>query len=84
MWRGPTWANINYIFIEALNRIGRNDLAHQLQDEAPALIMKNEGIYEFYDSESGGPGEHAAPMFGWTAAALIDLVLQVGENLENL
>jgi len=27
-------------------------------------VMENEGIYEFYDSESGGPGEHAAPMFG--------------------
>jgi glycogen debranching enzyme len=84
MWRGSTWANINYIFIEALNRIGRNDLAHQLRDETLALIMKNEGIYEFYDSESGEPGEQAAPMFGWTAAVFIDLVLRVSKNLENL
>jgi glycogen debranching enzyme len=78
MWRGPTWANINYIFIEALTRIGRNDLANKLRDETLALIMKNEGIYEFYDSEKGEPGEHSAPMFGWTAAIFIDLVLQFG------
>lgn len=78
MWRGPTWANINYIFIEALTRIGKIDLANKLRDETLDLIMKNEGIYEFYDSEKGEPGEHATPMFGWTAAIFIDLVLQFG------
>jgi putative isomerase len=80
MWRGPTWANINYIFIEALTRIRRNDLANELRDKTLALIMKNEGIYEFYNSETGEPGENATPMFGWTAAIFIDLVLQFGKE----
>ncbi len=29
MWRGPTWVNINYLFIEGLVRCGQLDLARQ-------------------------------------------------------
>ncbi|MCJ7717628.1 MAG: hypothetical protein MUO54_14055, partial [Anaerolineales bacterium] len=50
MWRGPTWANINYIFIEALRQIERHDLADQLRDSTLKLIMQNDGIHEFYNS----------------------------------
>ncbi|MEW6403242.1 MAG: trehalase family glycosidase, partial [Chloroflexota bacterium] len=28
MWRGPIWANINYLFVEALQRIGEYQLAN--------------------------------------------------------
>jgi putative isomerase len=81
MWRGPTWANINYIFIEALRLIGRNDLANQLRDHTLNLIAMNDGIHEFYNPETGYPGENAVPMFGWTAAVFIDLAVQLTEEL---
>ena len=84
MWRGPTWINFNYIFIEALNLIDRTNLANQLRDETLALILKNDGIYEYYNSETGEPGERAVNMFGWTAAIFIDLVLQVGSVQKGL
>ena len=29
MWRGPVWANINYFFIEALQKNGESDLARE-------------------------------------------------------
>jgi glycogen debranching enzyme len=83
MWRGPTWANINYIFIEALTQIERHDLADQLRDTTLNLIMQNDGIYEFYNPETGAPGKHAIPMFGWTAAIYIDLAIHANIRLSH-
>jgi glycogen debranching enzyme len=76
MWRGPVWININYIFIEALERTGHMDLARQLRKRTLSLVAQNDGIYEFYNPEKGSPPERAVPMFGWSAALFIDLVLQ--------
>ena len=84
MWRGPTWVNMNYIFIEALTKIGRSDIANELRDRTLALISQNDGFYEFYNSDTGQPGGGAAPMFGWTAALFIDLVHQVNQEQANL
>ncbi|TFH36985.1 MAG: hypothetical protein E4G99_03625 [Anaerolineales bacterium] len=76
MWRGPVWININYIFIEALQRVGRTELAGQLRQQTLDLVDRNLGIYEFYHPEQGVPPDKAAPMFGWSAALFIDLCLQ--------
>jgi hypothetical protein len=45
------------------------------------MIARNKGIYEFYNPETGLPAKRAVPMFGWTAAVLMDLILQ--ENGES-
>jgi putative isomerase len=76
MWRGPVWANINYIFVEALSRSGHPALAQRLRKQTLDLLAQNDGLYEFYNPETGKPAEHAVPMFGWTAAVFIDLLLQ--------
>jgi glycogen debranching enzyme len=83
MWRGPVWANINYIFVEALRQVGRHDLARELRDKTLRLIAGQDGLYEFYNPETGAPGERAVPMFGWTAAAFIDLALQATREAEE-
>ncbi|HAF61419.1 MAG TPA: hypothetical protein DCK95_03730 [Anaerolineaceae bacterium] len=80
MWRGPVWANINYFFIEALAQIGEYDLARDLRTKTLALIMQNDGIYEYYNAETGKPGSKAAPAFGWTAAVYIDLAIQASRD----
>jgi hypothetical protein len=84
MWRGPTWVNMNYIFIEALTKVGLRDLANELRDRTLDLIAQHSGIYEFYNSETGEPGSYAAPIFGWTAALFIDLVQQISREQINL
>jgi putative isomerase len=76
MWRGPVWININYIFIEALERVGRSDLASKLRQCTIDLVAGTHGIYEFYNPEDGMPPERAAPVFSWSAALFIDLCLQ--------
>ena len=80
MWRGPVWVNINYIFVEALRRIGEYDLARTLQEKTLNLIMSQPGIYEYYHAETGEPPATAAEAFGWTAAVFIDLAIQASRD----
>ncbi|NMB63083.1 MAG: hypothetical protein GYA18_12215 [Chloroflexi bacterium] len=80
MWRGPVWANINYFFIEALQKNEKKALAVKLRDKTLALIMQNAGIYEYYNANTGKPGSRAAPAFGWSAAIFIDLAIQASQE----
>jgi putative isomerase len=83
MWRGPVWANINYIFIEALRQIGEHDLAGNLMEKTLSLIMGQPGIYEYYHAETGEPPATAADTFGWTAAVFIDLAIWASRQVES-
>ena len=80
MWRGPVWANVNYIFVEALHQIGQHDLADALREKTLDLILSQPGIYEYYNAETGEPPVTAAHSFGWTAAVFIDLALQASRE----
>jgi putative isomerase len=83
MWRGPVWVNINYFFIEALRQVGSNELADELTYKTLDLIMRHQGIHEYYQSDSGYPPAKAAEAFGWTAAVFIDLAISASRLLEN-
>lgn len=76
MWRGPTWANINYFFIEALQQVDQQELADELIQKTLDLIDRHGSIYEYYNSETGEPAPEAADIFGWTAAVFIDLAIR--------
>jgi putative isomerase len=76
MWRGPAWANINYIFIEALRQLEEVALARELRDKTLAMLMRQPSLYEYYNPETGDPPPTAANAFGWTAAVFIDLAIQ--------
>lgn len=76
MWRGPSWPNINYLFVEALTRIGEHQLAGKLRRDTLAMIMRLPDIYEYYNPLTGERPPKSAPIFGWTSAVFIDLALQ--------
>ena len=76
MWRGPVWPNINYLFVEALDKIEQTDLAHQLRVKTLQLIMQHRDIYEYYNPITGKRPVKSAPVFGWTSAVFIDLAIQ--------
>jgi glycogen debranching enzyme len=80
MWRGPVWANVNYFFVEALRQIGRDDLADKLVQDTLELIMRQHGMYEYYNAVSGEPPSKAAIAFGWTASVFIDLAVQASQK----
>lgn len=83
MWRGPVWANINYFFIEALQKVGETELARELRRKTLDMIMEQPGIHEYYNPETGEPPATAAAMFGWTAAVFIELALQASAEAGN-
>lgn len=80
MWRGPVWININYIFVEALQRCGRQALAQDLAERTLRLVMGQNDIYEYYDPHTGAPPPRAAPIFGWSAACYIDLAIRMSRG----
>jgi glycogen debranching enzyme len=87
MWRGPVWVNINYFLIEALHRVGQDDLARTLRQRTLDLVMDQPktGVFEYYNSQTGQPPATAAQAFGWTAAVFIDLAIQAscGEEYQG-
>ncbi len=80
MWRGPTWPNINYLFVEALTVIGETKLAAGLRKKTLSMIMKHSDIYEYYNPLTGEHPPKAAPIFGWTSAVFIDLAIQDSQS----
>ena len=83
MWRGPVWANINYFFVEALEKTGRGELANKLRQHTLNLISEHSDVYEFYDAETGQPPATAANIFGWTAAVFIDMAISAHRQSSN-
>ena len=83
MWRGPSWANINYLFVEALFRAERPDLARRLRHDTLAMIQRHPDIYEYYNPLTGERPPKAAPIFGWTSAVFIDLALQATQEARD-
>jgi putative isomerase len=80
MWRGPVWANINYFFIEALEKVGQIDFANRLMAQTLEMISEQRDMYEFYDAETGQPPQKSANIFGWTAAIFIDLAIRASQG----
>jgi putative isomerase len=83
MWRGPVWANINYFFVEALQKIGEVELAAQLRERTLEIIASQPGISEYYDSSTGVAPKTAIPAFGWTSAVFIDLAIQASRETKR-
>jgi putative isomerase len=83
MWRGPVWANINYFFVEALQKVGEIELARELRDKTLNMIMGQPGIHEYYNPETGEPPATSANMFGWTAAVFIELAIQATADSDS-
>lgn len=83
MWRGPTWVNINYLFIEGLMRCGYSARARELRDKTLELLMRHTDIFEYYHPETGDPPPDAARFFGWSAAIMVDLAIQASREKSN-
>jgi glycogen debranching enzyme len=73
-WRGPAWANINWLVVEGLRSHGFDRLADGLATQTVELV-RSVGMREYFHAVDGrGLG---AVDFGWTAAVTLDLVKQI-------
>ncbi len=82
MWRGPTWVNVNYLFIEALDALGYGELARALRERTLELVRRHTDMYEYYNPLTGARPPKAAGIFGWTSAVFIDLAIQASTRNE--
>jgi glycogen debranching enzyme len=70
-WRGPVWANLNWLLARGLRQHGFAHDAADLEQTTLALVERA-GMREYYDPLTGeGLG---ADGFSWTAAAVIDIL----------
>lgn len=76
-WRGPVWVNIDWLLLRGLERYGYTELADTLRDTIVRLC-REEGFHEYFDPTTGMG--HGSDLFSWTAALLLDMVL---ENVEG-
>ncbi len=70
-WKGPTWLNMNWMIVEALDDHDEHDLAEQLRQRTLELV-DNAGCSEYFSPLSGRG--YGAPEFSWTAALVIELL----------
>jgi glycogen debranching enzyme len=80
MWRGPTWANINYLMIEGLFRSGYGELAKELRRRTLDLLLGQNDFFEYYNPLTGQNPPKAAPIYGWSAALFIDMAIQASNE----
>ena len=70
-WRGPVWANLNWLLARALAQHARHEEAATLRRTTLGLVERA-GMREYFDPVTGeGLG---ADDFSWTAAAVIDML----------
>ena len=70
-WRGPVWANLNWLLARGLRQHGLVREAADVEQTTLSLV-EHAGIREYYDPVTGdGLG---AEDFSWTAAAVIDIL----------
>ena len=70
-WRGPIWANLNWLLGRGLRQQGFAEQAEALERTTLDLVSRA-GMREYYDPVTGeGLG---ADDFSWTAAAVLDIL----------
>jgi putative isomerase len=73
MWRGPCWLNTAYFALKGLHRYGHVEVAGEIRETILEWCELEPHLREYYDAKTG-EGLNAVD-FGWTAAFLIELIL---------
>jgi glycogen debranching enzyme len=73
-WRGPVWVNVNWFFIQGLERYGLHAEAGELRRLTLELVSRS-GFVEYYDPRTAEP--LGVSEFSWSAALTLDLLLRL-------
>ena len=72
-WRGPVWINIDWLLLRGLARYGFEEHSRHLRETIVELV-EDTGFYEYFHPATGAG--HGSDLFSWTAALLLDVVLE--------
>lgn len=64
-WRGPCWANTNYMIMHGLINYGYTEYAEELAYRSMNMALAEPDTREFYNSETGS-GMGLNPFWGWS------------------
>ncbi|MFC6726144.1 trehalase family glycosidase, partial [Halobium palmae] len=76
-WRGPVWANTNWLLADGLRRYGATDLAARIERDTVELVER-EGFREYFSPETGAG--RGSDRFSWTAALYLDIFDRIGAD----
>jgi hypothetical protein len=79
-WRGPVWVNINWLLLRGLERYGFDEQAKRLRQTTLDLVQDG-GFYEYFHPTTGDG--HGSDFFSWTAALLLDILLEEEAKAES-
>ena len=71
-WQGPLWLNTNWLIIDGLKRYGYDKHADIIQQKSIDVVARHSS-YEYFNPQDSTPA--GAKNFSWTAALVIDLIL---------
>lgn len=72
-WRGPVWANVNWLIARGLTRLGMLDEVKPIVGSTLGLVARG-GFAEHFSPLDGAPG--GARSFSWTAAVTLELLAE--------
>lgn len=80
MWRGPVWANMNWLTVQGLRRVDQDSRARALARDTLAAFEAAGDFPEYLRPDTGRPASHAVLNFSWSAALTIDLAVQLSTD----
>ncbi|MBX7121152.1 MAG: hypothetical protein K1X42_03410 [Opitutaceae bacterium] len=72
-WRGPIWANLNWMLHHGLRRYGFEQEAEKLKQDTLDLLSEG-GLFEYFNPKPGNPKGLGSDNFSWSAALALDLI----------
>lgn len=83
MWRGPVWANMNWLVVQGLYRAGQQHRATMLASDTLAAFEAAGNFPEYLRPDTGQPASRAVLGFSWSAALTVDLAVQLSTAAAN-
>ena len=78
-WRGPIWVNLNWIIYHGLLRYGFESQAENVKADTLKLV-ESYGLFEYFHpaalQELEEPMGYGSDNFSWTAALILDLLME--------
>jgi mannosylglycerate hydrolase len=70
-WRGPVWANVNWLLAQGLRAYGLDEEAATIESSL-LRVVEGSGFREYWDPDDGTG--YGAEEFSWTAALTLELL----------